>query len=85
MESQVMEFQENSHRGRVSEKNDESSDVNFSKRVILDSEKSFYLPINRVLRLDFCFYGNQFGTITWHSCLISKRITHDHAKSKCTF
>ena len=35
MESQVMEFQENSHRGRVSEKNDENSDVKFSKRVIL--------------------------------------------------
>ena len=31
MESQVMEFQENSHRGRVSEKNDENSDVNFSE------------------------------------------------------
>ena len=58
-----MEFQENSHRGRVSEKNDESSDVNFSKRVILDSENSFYLPINRVLLPDFrlsfrlSFYG----------------------------
>ena len=58
-----MEFQENSHRGRVSEKNDENSDVNFSKRVILDTENSFYLPINRVLLLDFrlsfrlSFYG----------------------------
>jgi len=58
-----MEFQENSHRGRVSETNDESSDVIFSKRVILDNENSFYLPINRVLLLDFrlsfrlSFYG----------------------------
>ena len=54
------------------------SDVNFRKLSFLFAYRPY-------------FSGSVFMvfiksvTITWHSCLISKRVTHDHAKSKCTF
>lgn len=82
MECQVMEFQENSHRGRIFEN---VTSILQKKRIL----KGFILPLgNAFLAISFLVFMAIklfIFTITWHRCLISEKVTHDHARERCTF